>query len=163
MARADADHVGAAVAVADPTDRPGLVEKILVLGVCAVLLAVVHVADQRGRERNTQKAQQVLAERAHRAAERSSREAMTAPAAPAAPRTEGLGRETPIIIGTGPAWGPAGTVVSSARPTDRERAPAPAATATAPADVDTTLLLLLGGVGLSMTGAGLRLISRRSA
>lgn len=42
-------------------------------------------------------------------------------------------------------------------------APAPAATAPRRSDAGSILLLLMGAAGLSMTGGGLRLISRRSA
>lgn len=144
-----------AVAVHEPADRPGWLEKILVLGVCVGLLAFVHVADQRGRERNERRAQQVMSERAERSGERASREAMSAPAA----RTERLG--SPIMIPAGGAMGPATSVVSQRRP-ERPTAATTVATASR-GDVDTTLLLLLAGVGLSMCGAGLRLLSRRSA
>src|SRR5687768_3941476 len=96
--------------MAEPADRPGWLEKILVLGICAALLVVVQIADQNGRQRNEQKAEQVLAERAERSGERASREAMTAPVA----RSDRLG--TPVVIPAGPAMGPANSVVSDRKP-----------------------------------------------
>ncbi len=151
--------MGAAVAVHEPAERPGWLEKLLVLGICAGLFVAVHAADQRGRERNEARAREVLAERAQRAAARANRETMTGPAAAA--RTQGDGSS--IVLPGGISFGgpPAATRTAPAKPV--------AATEAAPAepagrdDAGSILLLLMGAAGLSMCGAGLKLLSRPSA
>lgn len=177
--------MGVAVATPQRADRPGRLERILVLGICSALLVVVNAADERGRERNEARAEKVMAERA---AERSSREAMTAPAAgaePARARRGRLGEEEPIVIPAGSALGPATSVVqrravgpepssSSTTIPEPQTAPAtPAASASVPAGAaaasagsggdEPLLLALMAALGLSMAGGGLRLVSRRSA
>ena len=122
-APADAVRVGVALAVPERADRPGWLERVLVLGICAGLLVAVATIDERAAGREAARAHEVIAERAQRAAERSSREAMTAPTASASARTERLGRESPIVIAAGPALGPATSVVSE----QQAAAPAPGA------------------------------------
>jgi hypothetical protein len=153
--------VGAAVAIHQPKDRPGIVEVVLVLAVCAGVLMALATFDDRASRREAARAGAVLAERAKVSAERAARESMTAP------RTERLGREdTPIAIPAGPAFGPGSAVMSIPR---KAAAPRPAAAAASPRSAarddafGPVLLLLMGGGGLSMVGAGLRLLSRRSA
>ena len=179
--------MGAAIAVHEyeSFERPGWFERILVLGICAGLLIGLAILDDRAAERETLRAQEVIAERTQRAVERSSREAMTAPAAALVPRTERLGGDSPIVIAAGPSLGPATSVVSEQSVLHRVQGPTTSDTATAipepamaplqaapvPAPVAATtarndeplLLMLMAALGLSMAGGGLRLLSRRSA
>lgn len=171
--------MGVAVAAPQSADRPGWLEKVLVLGICTALLVVVNASDERGRERHERRAEKVMAERA---GERSSREAMTAADAPARARRGRLGEEEPIVIPAGSALGPATSVVRrratgprpsgtsttipepvTSAPAPPRAAPAPVAAARAGGGDEPLMLALMAALGLSMAGGGLRLISRRSA
>jgi hypothetical protein len=177
--------MGTAVAVHE-AERPGWIEILSVLATCAVLLVVLGTLDDRAARREAARARTVLDERATKAGERASREAMTAPRA--SPRPDRLGRDhSPIVIPAGPAWGPGTSVVSHTQEARRAPTPVPLrriegrATAGYEAEaapVEATgngggtaiwdgsgpvLLILMAGAGVSMSAAGIRMLSRRSA
>ena len=176
--------MGAAVAVQERPERPGVLERILVLGICAALLVTLGILDHRAATREKARAYQVIAERAKEAGERSNRESMRpAPADSPAPRTDRVGG-TPIVVAGGHGIGAPQNVLHRAQgprtsdstsaipePAVHAAAPAPApVAATAPAVATSAsrgqeplLLALMAALGLSMAGGGLRLLSRRSA
>jgi hypothetical protein len=114
-------------------ERPGILEVVLVLAICGGLLMGLATLDDRAARREATRAHAVLAERAEVSTERAAREDMTPTRAPA-------------VAPAGPVWGQAAPAADARR-----------------WDTDVVLMLLMGGAGLSLAGAGLRLLSRRSA
>jgi hypothetical protein len=165
-------------------------EILTVLGVCAVLLVALGMLDNRAARREAARATAVVNERSTVAGERASREAMTAPTLA---RPDHLGRDAwPIVIPAGSAWGPGTSVVSHTQrqrpevqavttPGYRKQRPDPPLTGDDTAEVPAApvaagggdggrwdaaspiLLLLMAAAGLSMSAAGLRMLSRPSA